>query len=137
MKPQNSFRHCLALFLAVLLVAANTYAEVVVVVSAKSTITNLTSDQVTKIFLGKTDTFPNGKNALPIDQVEGSSIRNDFYARVANKSPSQMSAYWTKIIFTGDGYPPKQLEGNLSVKKTIANNPNAIGYVDSTFHYMG
>ena len=130
MKPQILFRNCLAPFLAMSMYAASACADVVVVVSAKSAITHLTAEQVTKLFLGKTATFPNGGNAVPIDQAEGSSIRNEFYSRIANKTPSQISAYWTKIIFTGDGYPPKQLEGNLDVRNTVANNPNAIGYID-------
>jgi len=129
-KPQILFRNCLAPFLAMSMYAASACADVVVVVSAKSAITHLTAEQVTKLFLGKTATFPNGGNAVPIDQAEGSSIRNEFYSRIANKTPSQISAYWTKIIFTGDGYPPKQLEGNLDVRNTVANNPNAIGYID-------
>lgn len=130
MKPQILFRNCLAPFLAMSMYAASACADVVVVVSAKSAITHLTAEQVTKLFLGKTATFPNGGNAVPIDQAEGSSIRNEFYSRIANKTPSQISAYWTKIIFTGDGYPPKQLEGNLDVRNAVANNPNAIGYID-------
>ncbi len=130
MKPQKIFRNCLAPFLAMSMCTASAYADVVVIVSAKSTITHLTAGQVTKIFLGKTATFPNDGSAVPIDQAEGKSIRNEFYSKIANKSPSQISAYWTKIIFTGDGYPPKQLEGNLDVKNAVANNPNAIGYID-------
>jgi ABC-type phosphate transport system substrate-binding protein len=123
-------RYFLAPFLVLALYAASAWADVVVVVSAKSAITRLTAEQVTKIFLGKSISFPNGINAVPVDQIEGNSIRNEFYARIANKSPSQISAYWTKIIFTGDGYPPKQLENNLEVRNAVANNPNAIGYID-------
>lgn len=130
MKTQKLFRNCLASFLAASLFAASAYADVVVIVSAKSAITRLTAEQVTKIFLGKTATFPNDGDAVPIDQAEGNATRNEFYAKVVNKSPSQMSAYWTKIIFTGDGYPPKQLEGNLNVRNAVAGNQNAIGYID-------
>ena len=119
-------------YLLLLLAAihASAQADVVVVVSAKSAITRLKPDQISKIFLGKTDTFPNGSNATPIDQAEGSAIRNEFYAKVTGKSSSQLTAYWAKVIFTGDGYPPKLLEGNNAVKKAVADNPNAIGYID-------
>ena len=132
MKVKKLFRHCLktSLFLAAVMYAAGACADVVVVVSAKSEITHLTAEQVTKIFLDKTDTFPDGSNVVPVDQNEGSAIRDEFYSKVANKSRSQLSAYWTKIIFTGNGYPPKQLEGDASVKKAVANNPNAIGYIN-------
>ncbi len=128
MKFRNSLKF--ALFLAVFTVAMNAYADVVVIVSSKSSVTSLTAEQVTKIFLGKVVTFPNGQAAVPIDQPEGSETRDDFYATVAHKNSSQLTAYWAKIIFTGDGRPPRLIAGDVAVRKTIANDPNAIGYID-------
>ncbi|MEO7622081.1 MAG: phosphate ABC transporter substrate-binding protein [Gallionella sp.] len=113
-------------------VTANAYADVVVIVSAKSPITSLTAEQTAKIFLGKVDTFPDDGDAVPIDQVEGSAIRDEFYSKVVHKSFSQVTAYWAKVIFTGDGRPPVMLESNVAVRKAIANNPNAIGYIDKS-----
>lgn len=119
-----------ALLLAVAAVASNAQAEVVVIVSAKSHITRLTADQAAKIFLGKASTFPEDGDAVPVDQAEGSAIREEFYSKVVRKSSSQVSAYWAKVIFTGDGHPPEILESNTAVKKAVAKNPNAIGYID-------
>lgn len=118
------------LLLAISAFAASAYADVVVIVSSRSHIKNLTAEQTTKIFLGKIGTFPNGQSALPIDQPEGSTTRDEFYAKVVHKSPAQLTAYWAKIIFTGDGRPPKRLAGNVAVRKAIADDPNAIGYID-------
>lgn len=134
MKPQKTFRNCLVLplLLAVTMSAASASADVVVIVSARSAVTRLTAEQITKIFLGKTDAFPNGGHAVPIDQAEENAIRDEFYSKVANKSSSQINAYWAKAIFTGDGYPPKLLEGNMAVRKAVADNPNAIGYIDKS-----
>lgn len=112
--------------------AANACADVVVIVSAKNPVTSLTPEQVTKIFLGKVDTFPDDRDAHPIDQAEGSAIKDDFYSKVAHKSPSQLTAYWAKIIFAGDGRLPKQMEGNVAIRKAVAKNPNAIGYIDKS-----
>jgi ABC-type phosphate transport system substrate-binding protein len=119
-----------ALLLAISSFASSAYADVVVIVSSRSHIKSLTAEQTTKIFLGKIGTFPNGQTALPIDQPEGSAIRDEFYTKVVHKSPAQLTAYWAKIIFTGDGHPPKRLAGNAAVRKAIAGDPNAIGYID-------
>ncbi len=118
--------------LAMPMVAASAAAEVVVVVSAKSHVTSLTREQTAKIFLGKASNFPNDGNAVPIDQAEGSKIRDEFYTKVTNKSSSQLTAYWAKVIFTGGGQPPTLLEGNDAVRSAVANNPNAIGYIDKS-----
>ncbi len=123
----------LPLLFAVATYAASAHADVVVVVSSKSPVKSLTTEQVTKIFLAKVSTFPDGKTAaLPIDQPEGSAVRDEFYAKVVHKSPSQLTAYWAKVIFTGDGRPPKLLSDNLAVRKAIAGNPSAIGYIDKS-----
>lgn len=106
-------------------------ADVVAVVSAKSRVTALNSDQVADIFLGKTSHFPDGSQALPIDQSEESPAREKFYAQFTGKSPAQLRAYWAKIIFTGRGQPPRQVSGSLEAKKLVAQNPNAIGYIDA------
>ncbi len=110
--------------------AVHAYAEVVVVVSARNPVTSLNAEQTAKIFLGKVVTFPDQRTAIPIDQPEGSAIRDEFYAKVAHKNSSQLTAYWAKIIFTGDGRPPQLITGDVAVRKAIAGNPNAIGYID-------
>ena len=104
--------------------------EVVPVVSAKSAVTTLNAAQVADIFLGKTSRFPDGTQAVPIDLGEDSPARDRFYAQYTGKSPAQVKAHWSKIIFTGRGQPPRQANSALEAKKLIADNPNAIGYID-------
>lgn len=120
----------LTLFLIVSMDATSAYSDVVVIVSAESKVTTLTAEEISRIFLGKADTFPNQNFVVPIDQPERSEIRNEFYSKVVLKNASQLAAYWAKIIFTGDGRPPMQLEGDLSVRKAVSMNPDAIGYID-------
>jgi len=105
-------------------------ADVVVVVSSKCALSTLSKDQVMDIFLGKTTRFPDGAPAIPIDQTEGSRVRDEFYAIFANKSPAQVKAHWTKIIFTGRGQPPKSVLNSVEVRKLIAANPQAISYIE-------
>lgn len=113
-------------------VAANAHADVVVIVSAKSPITSLTAEQTARIFLGKASSFPGDGDAVPIDQAEGSPIRDEFYSKVVHKNSAQLAAYWAKVIFTGDGRPPVKLESNVAVRKAVAKNPNVIGYIDKS-----
>lgn len=120
------------LCLLLLALASNAHAEVVVIVSAKNPVTSLTSEQAARIFLGKTSRFPNDIDAIPIDQAEGSAIREEFYAKVVHKNSAQLSAYWAKVIFAGDGRPPEKLDSNIAVRKAVAANPNAIGYIEKS-----
>lgn len=114
------------------LAAQSALAEVVPVVWAKSDVDGLNNNQVMDIFLGKTSRFPNGQLAVPIDQAEGSAIRDAFYMQFASKSAAQLKAYWSKIIFTGKGQPPKEVSPSEKVKRVLVDNPHLIGYIDSS-----
>jgi ABC-type phosphate transport system substrate-binding protein len=105
-------------------------AQVVVVVSAKNPVTTMSKNQVVDIFLGKMIRFPNGREVVPIDQTEGSAARDEFYLKFAGKSPAQIKAYWSKIIFTGRGQPPQEVANDIAVKQFIAKHPGAIGYIE-------
>ena len=106
--------------------------DVVAVVSAKSPVTTLNAGQVADIFLGKTSRFPDGTQAVPIDLGEDSPARERFYAQFTGKSPAQVKAHWSKIIFTGRGQPPRQAASSGEAKRIVAENPNAIGYIDQS-----
>jgi ABC-type phosphate transport system substrate-binding protein len=105
-------------------------AQVVAVISAKSPVATLSKDQVMDIFLGRTSRFPDGSQAVPIDQAEGAAARDEFYANFSGKSPAQLKAHWSKIIFTGRGQPPREVSGSAEVRKIVIENPSFIGYIE-------
>jgi ABC-type phosphate transport system substrate-binding protein len=107
-------------------------ADVVAVVSASSPITTLSLSQVADIFLGRVNRYPSGVPAIAIDQSEGSAARDEFYEKITGKSPAQIKAYWSRIIFTGRGQPPPTVTSGIEVKKRVIENPAAIGYIDKT-----
>jgi ABC-type phosphate transport system substrate-binding protein len=118
--------------LALSLTSAAAMADVVAVVSAKSSITAVSKSQLADIFLGKTNRFPDGTQAAPIDQAEGSAARDEFYDKIVGKTAAQIKAYWSKIIFTGRGQPPPTVSSASEMKKRVSENPAAIGYLDSS-----
>ncbi|MBY0557863.1 MAG: hypothetical protein K2P77_11715 [Burkholderiaceae bacterium] len=101
-------------------------AEIVVVVNPKNPATRMFSEQASQFFLGKSTMF------VPLDQSEKSQIRTDFYQRLSGKDISQVKAAWAKIIFTGKGVMPAELHSTAEVKKAIANDINAIGYIEKS-----
>lgn len=105
-------------------------SELVVVVSARSPVVTLRPDQVAAIFLGQELRFPDGVEAVPLDQRIGSPLRDNFYARVAGKTPALLKAYWSKMVFTGRGQPPAEAADSAAVRRRVAENPELIGYID-------
>jgi ABC-type phosphate transport system substrate-binding protein len=118
--------------LALSLGAGEARAAVVAVVSASNPVTTLSKNQVADIFLGRATHFPGDGPVVPIDQAEGSAERNEFYDRYADKSAAQVKSHWSKIVFTGRGQPPKAVANSAEVKKRIAEDPNAIGYIEQS-----
>jgi len=120
----------LCCLLLALLAGAASAADLVVVVSARSPITVLRLEQVADIFLSEATRFPDGGEVVALDLPIGSPLRDDFYQRVANRTPALMKAYWTKKIFTGRGQPPRELPNSQAVRKLVADNPTLIGYIE-------
>jgi len=110
--------------------ASASAAEFVVVVSAKNPLATLRAEQVAAIFLAQTGRFPNGEEAVALDLPVGSALRDDFYNRIAARTPALMKAYWTKMVFTGRGQPPRELPNSAAVRKMVADSPVMIAYID-------
>jgi ABC-type phosphate transport system substrate-binding protein len=104
--------------------------NIVVIVSASNPVGSMRQDQVADIFLGQSGHFADGREVVALDQNIGAPIRDEFYSKVAAKSPPMLKAYWTKMIFTGRGQPPREVQNSVTVRKLVADNPNLIGYIE-------
>lgn len=114
----------------ILSLAMSVTAQAQVVVIAGKSVGDMSKDQVSDIFLGKSTTIPGGGTAVPVDQPESSPLRDEFYSKVTGKSASQAKSLWSKLAFTGKGTPPKEMGSSAEVKKTVAGTPGAIGYIE-------
>lgn len=101
----------------------------VAIIVHPSNANELDKSTITRIYTGKAKSFPNGDQAVPINQGDGGTT-DAFNKSVLNKSTSQLRAYWSKLIFTGKGAPPKVVESEAEILQLVSTNPNIIGYVD-------
>jgi ABC-type phosphate transport system substrate-binding protein len=108
------------------------FAQVAVVVNPKSPLATMTADQVSGIFLGKSNTLPSGGTAVPTDLPDSAATRELFYTKVTGKSTAQVKAAWSRLVFSGKATPPKELASSAEVKKFVAANPDAIGYIEKS-----
>jgi hypothetical protein len=108
---------------ALLLAATPARAEVGIIVAANSSLTPQVA-QVCQAFLGKT------KTPTPINFNEKNAVRDEFYAKACKKDPVQVQTMWGKLIFTGTGTPPAEVSSAAAMKKAVAADPNAVGYID-------
>jgi ABC-type phosphate transport system substrate-binding protein len=99
-------------------------ADVVVVVNPGAPETSMSKEEIAQYFLGRSAAL------TPVDQPENAPIRAEFYRKVADKDMAQTKALWSKLVFTGKATMPREVTGNAEVKKAVAANPKAIGYID-------
>ena len=101
-------------------------AEMVVIVNPKNPATKMFSEQAAQFFVGKSTMF------TPIEHSEGSALRNEFSTKVLGKDSAQVKAIWSKLVFTGKGETPKEYASSAEVKKAVAKDEKAIGYIEKS-----
>ena len=117
-----------ALFVALTSVAwvKPAYAELVIIVNPANPATRMFPSQAAQFFTGGSVMF------TPVEQPPDSPIRAEFYKKVLEKEPAQVEAMWSKLAFTGTGKPPQEMKNSAEVKKAVAANPKAIGYIEKS-----
>lgn len=104
--------------------AMASYAEVAVIVHPEVPSTPSRTD-VINIYLGQ------DRSLTPTDLQDGSQPRTRFYQELIRKNEAQLRSHWATLIFTGKGRPPRAVRSQEAMLEQVANNPQAIGYVDS------
>jgi hypothetical protein len=118
-----------------LLLAVAAHADVLVVTSAASPLSSLSSDQIQQVFTGKLHEIQ-GQALTPLDLPEDNATRSDFYKQVTGRDTRQMRAYWTQLIFTGRGAPPRTVTQSDLLSKLKAN-ANFVGYLPASADISG
>ncbi|MGL1957117.1 MAG: phosphate ABC transporter substrate-binding protein [Colwellia sp.] len=120
----------LLLSLFILLTSSVASAEVAVIVNIKN-LSSISDSDVPRLFLGKLKKYSTGEAVTIINLKYKEAIRNEFEKKSLKKSASQVKAYWSKLMFSGKGKPPKEFASDKEVIAFVTANVNAIAYVDA------
>ena len=103
-------------------------APLAVIVSKSSELTELSSAQLTRMFLG--ELVDNGAHRLiPLNRATATEERAEFDRVVLGKSPDEMARYWIDRKIRGQSSAPKAVEPVDVYERVIAKLDGAIGYV--------
>lgn len=108
------------------ILACTTAAQAQLVVIGHPSATALNAEQVTDLYLGR-----NQSGSL-IDLPEANPLRSEFYKKATGKEPGQVKALWARLAFTGKAQPPREQPDAAAVKKVVAADPKAVGYIDKS-----
>ena len=120
----------LSCLLIMMLTTRQVYAdEIVVIVNPATPFSTMTAAEVRLIFMAKNKTLPDHRPVVPLMLQEETPTRVSFDQVLLQSDSRESRAYWAQMIFTGRGKPPRQLADDTAMKKEVANNPNALGYI--------
>ncbi|MDI3513070.1 MAG: hypothetical protein PWP40_299 [Rhodocyclaceae bacterium] len=129
---ERAFPHGLraALFALVLLVlSCAAQAQTMAIVSARqSGLTEIDRESAEQLYLGRRTTLPNGRAVTLVDLPAG-SVRDRFYLQLTRKNPSQIRAYWSRLVFTGRAQPPREATDEEDARRIVLTTPGAIAYL--------
>lgn len=120
----------LKIALLVFALSFSVQADIAVIVNPANA-NAVTADELNRLFLGRASSFADGSKATQLNLAEGQAGRDEFDSKVLNRSSAQLKAYWSKLVFTGKGTPPKELADDAAVKAAVAADSTAIGYISS------
>lgn len=89
----------------------------------------LARDDVARIYLRTRRFWSDGSAIVPLNLEAESPTRAAFTTRVFSLDPEHLAAHWNAQYFHGL-FPPTVLASPAAIKRYVATDPRAIGYVD-------
>ena len=107
-------------------------AQGVVLVSARAGgIPELDRETAAQLYLGRRTSLPDGRSARLLDLPAGPE-RDLFYERLTAKNPSQIRAYWSRLVFTGRAQPPREASSVDEARRLVLESQGSIAYLPRT-----
>ena len=105
-------------------------ADIAMIASTDSTLASVDKNDVKLVYLGKRSKIL-GVKVIPVSLPAADATTQMFLKTVVSKTAKQYKSYWARIVFTGKGAPPPQLNTPEDLKAWVTKNPGAIGFIDS------
>ena len=110
--------------------AGSAHAEkLMVVVNPRSGLKELSKSELVNIYMGRQKVLEGESTAFPLDISGANLLKARFYNLLLQKKLAEINSYWARLIFSGQGSPPRQLDDFSQIKTAIMDNVGAIGYL--------
>jgi hypothetical protein len=87
--------------------------------------------EVSRLFLKRATSWPDGTPATPYDLSTTSPVRKAFTVAVHQKPLEVVRVYWDQEIYAGRSLPPKVHSTEQSVLHAVRGERGSIGYVSA------
>ncbi len=114
------------------LAAPTARAEIVLVTAIDSTVSELSRDEAEQLYMGRRAAL-SARGALLLLDLPTGPVRDQFYRLLTGKNPSQIRAYWSRMVFTGRALPPTESADASDAHRILLENPNAVAYLPASY----
>jgi hypothetical protein len=105
-------------------------SDFVVIANMNSGVDKMSKNEVINVYMGRNRKLASGITALPLDLENPITEKANFYSVMVNKELSEISSYWARLVFSGQGSPPIQMMSQDEAIDMVINRKGAIAYVD-------
>lgn len=105
-------------------------AEIWIVTQKGSEIKSLNENQSRRLWLGESRAV-NGTRVTVVDQFTQTSIRSQFYQKIADMQQADLRKHRAELIFSKGIFPPDSKENDQQVIVWIMQEKNRLGYIDA------
>ena len=92
---------------------------------------DLSIDDVAQIYLRRKRFWSDGSPVVPLNLSSTDPLRKRFSRVVLRQDAQRLAEYWNRQYFYGV-FPPATLASAEAMRRYVAADPNAIGYVPSS-----
>lgn len=103
--------------------------KIVIIVHQDVTDSALTEDDIQDIYLGKKTKWSDNSEIKPV-QLKNDAVNETFLKTFVNRSKRLYQNHWNKMVFTGQGFPPKSFDSQRELIEYVAHTPGAISYIN-------
>jgi hypothetical protein len=88
-------------------------------------------EELAQIYLRRKRFWDDGSPIQPLNLAAGSAVRERFSRLVLRQSEARLADHWNRQYFYGV-LPPVTLASTEAIRRYVASDPNAIGYVPAS-----
>ena len=105
--------------------------DIVVIIVHPRRTSQLSLEDVAQIYLKRRRFWDDGSPVVPLNLPSGTPLRERFSRVVLRDSEARLAEYWNRQYFYGI-FPPATLASTEAVRRYVASDPNAIGYLPAS-----
>lgn len=118
-----------SILLLLMLLGVETAPALEIVSNPDVPVNRMSVRELHAIFTMRLRAWPNGLPVKVFVLRDSSPVHIEFAKKIMDMFPYQLRRYWDKLVFSGTGQAPVELESERQVYEHVAKTPGAIGYL--------